>query len=264
MHESIINNFNFGYVYDFFFEPGKVKGVGYHPLRSPVARETVVTREASPVAKTNAADRNIYFYEDFSTSSVGKKPVGWQARLALDGSTSIVTTPEDLEGNWALMSGNYFLSPLRMKGEWPQNFTLSYDVVAAQNYTWGAKGLTMELSQEISPGNKKAYLQLRLRPGFDGRDGEATIETKFPAPYPSQTKWLAAPGFSNNKKNNRVAVRIKKTGETLQVFIDSQKIAEYETSIPAAQAFNSLSFLINGTTGENDKMYISHIMVTRD
>ena len=35
MHESIINNFNFEYVYNFFFDPEKVKGKTYTPLRSP-------------------------------------------------------------------------------------------------------------------------------------------------------------------------------------------------------------------------------------
>ncbi|HZK96150.1 MAG TPA: hypothetical protein VFC67_18265 [Prolixibacteraceae bacterium] len=35
MHESIINNFNFDYVYNFFFYPEKVKGQTYKPLRSP-------------------------------------------------------------------------------------------------------------------------------------------------------------------------------------------------------------------------------------
>lgn len=35
LHESIINNFNFDYVYNFFFDPEKVKGQTYKPLRSP-------------------------------------------------------------------------------------------------------------------------------------------------------------------------------------------------------------------------------------
>lgn len=34
-HEAIINNFNFEYVYNFFFTPEKVKGISYTPLRSP-------------------------------------------------------------------------------------------------------------------------------------------------------------------------------------------------------------------------------------
>jgi hypothetical protein len=34
-HEAIINNFNFSYIYNFFFDPEKVKGQAYKPLQSP-------------------------------------------------------------------------------------------------------------------------------------------------------------------------------------------------------------------------------------
>jgi hypothetical protein len=137
--------------------------------------------------------------------------------------------------------------------------------VAAQNFTWGAKGLTFKLSKELSAGNAESYLELKLRPGFDGRDGEATLETKFPSPpgYSNGTKWYAAPGFSNNKKNNHITVTIKKKDEILQVFIDKTKIAEYEKAIPATHLFNAMSFT-SYNPGENDKYYISNIKITKD
>ncbi len=109
------------------------------------------------------------------------------------------------------------------------------------------------------------YLKLKIRPGYDGKDGEATLETQFPSPpgYSNGTKWLVANGFSNNKVNNRITVTIKKNAETLQVFIDNTKIAEYEKAIPAAHLFNALSFF-SGNSGEKDKYYISNIKITMD
>ncbi|HMG93355.1 MAG TPA: hypothetical protein VK589_25030, partial [Chryseolinea sp.] len=71
-HESIINNFNFDYVYNFFFNPEKVRGQPYKPLRSPLYKEAVVVAAASEVATKNAADKNIHFFEDFSTTAAGK------------------------------------------------------------------------------------------------------------------------------------------------------------------------------------------------
>lgn len=265
MHESIINNFNFEYVYNFFFDPEKVKGQAYKPLRSPLYKETVVVTEASEASKKNTADKNIFFFEDFSTTGIGKKPIGWQAKLGSDGSTSVVSNPDGLEGNWAVLKGHY-LSPTLLKKPIPQNFTLSYELVASQNFTWGAKGLTLQLTKETSPGNAESYLKLKLRPGSDGSDGEATLETKFPFPpgYSNGTKWYVANGFSNNKKNNRITVTIKKMEETLQVFIDKTKIAEYEKAIPAAHLFNALSFDCSGNSAENDKYYISNIKITKE
>jgi len=258
-----MNNFNFKYAYDYFFDPEKVKGQPYKPLRSPTYKEAVLASEGSEATKKNTTDKNIHFFEDFSTSAIGKKPIDWQSTLAL-GTTTVVTKRDGLDGNWAIMA-NYIIRPTQLKTPLPQNFTLSYDMVVAQNFTWGATGLTLKLSKEISRDNAESYLELKLRPGFDGRDGEATLETKFPNPpdYSNGTKWYAAPGFSNNKKNNRITVTIKKKDEMLQLFVDKTKIAEYEKAIPAAHLFNAMSFT-SYNSGENDKYYISNIKITKD
>jgi hypothetical protein len=265
LHESILNNFNFDYVYNFFFDPEKVKGQAYKPLRSPNYKETVVVKEASEVSKKNAADKNIFFFEDFSTTDIGKKPLGWQVKIGPDGTTSVVKNVEGLEGNWAVMGNSYFLSAAQLKKPLPQNFTLSYDLVASQNFTWGSNALTFQLSKETSQGNAESYLKLKLRPGFDGRDGETELETNFNSPpgYATGIKWYKAPGFSNNKRNNKVTVIIKKKEERLQVFIDGNKIVEYEKAIPAALLFNAMSFY-NGSLGENDRYYISNIKIAKE
>ncbi len=45
MHESILNNFNFEYAFNYFFDPEKVKGQPYKPLRSPAAKSTAMLIE---------------------------------------------------------------------------------------------------------------------------------------------------------------------------------------------------------------------------
>ncbi|HEY9362383.1 MAG TPA: hypothetical protein VIQ00_03905 [Chitinophagaceae bacterium] len=261
-HEAIINNFNFGYVYNFFFDPEKIKGQPYKPLRSPSFKEAAIVTEASEASKKNSTDKNIHFFEDFSTTGVGKKPNGWRIQYGLDG--GVIENPDGLNGNWIQITGNT-ITPNQLKKPLPKNFTLSYELVASQNFTWGAKGLSFQLSKETSPGSAESFLNLKLRPGFDGKDGEVTLETKFPSPpgYSNGTKWYTAPGFSNNKKNNSITVTIKKKEEMLQVFIDNTKIAEYEKAIPAAHLFNALSFY-SGNSGVNDKFYISNIKITKD
>ncbi len=266
MHESIINNFNFDYVYNFLFYPEKVKGQPYKPLRSPLFKEAVVVTAASEASKKNTADKNIHFFEDFSTNGIGKKPIGWNSKLNSDGKSCMITTMEGEPGNWVEIKGNEALTPTQIKKPLPQNFTLSYELVAPQNFTWGGKGLAFQLSKETTPGNAVSYLNLRLRPGSNGSDGEAVIEGKFPPPpgYLNATKWVTAPGFSNNKKNNHITVTIKKTEEKLQIYIDNNKIAEYEKAIPTALLFNALSFTHGRSDSETEKYYISNIKITKD
>ena len=264
MHDAIINNFNFDYVYNFFFDPEKVKGQPYKPLRSPVYKNAVVVTEASEASKKNTTDKNIYFFEDFSTTGINQKPIGWKSTTGINGSKAVITTLDGLTGNWAVIS-DYSLTPNQLIKPLPQNFTLIFDVVASQNFTWGAKRLHFKLAKETSPGNEESFLDLAIRPGYDGRDGDASLETKFPSPpgYSNGSNSFVAPGFSNNKKNNRITVTIKKMGETLQVFIDKTKIAEYEKAIPAAHLFNAMSFY-SYNSGANDKFYISNIKITKD
>jgi hypothetical protein len=209
-------------------------------------------------------DKNIHFFEDFSTTGINKKPIGWRSTLGIYGSSSVITTLDGLSGNWAVI-GDYKLTPEQLKKPLPQNFTLSFDLVVAQNFTWGAKRLHFKLAKEASPGNEESFLDLGLRPGYDGRDGDVSLETKFPSPpgYSNGANSFVAPGFSNNKKNNHIIVTIKKIDEKLLVFIDKIKIAEYEKAIPAALLFNAMSFF-SFNSGENDKYYISNIKITKD
>ncbi len=264
-HQSILNNFNFDYFYNFFFNPEKVKDKSYQPLHSPSFKQAVVTAEASEMSKKITADATVFFFEDFSTTAMGNKPIGWKATLAFDGTTALVTNPDGLDGNWVELKGHNINAKV-LKKPLQQNFTLTYDLAVPQNFTWGAKGLTMILSKETSPGNAESFIKLKLRPGSNGSDGEATLETKFPFPpgYSNGTKWYVANGFSNNKKVNRIMVTIKKSAEKLQVFIDNNKIAEYEKAIPAAHLFNALSFDCSGNSTANDKFFISNIKITKD
>ena len=258
-HDAILNNFDFQYVHDFSFAPEKVKGRPYRPLHSPDVTAAAVVPAASEASSSNASDANGHFFEDFSTTGIGRAPNGW----AVGRTTGTIVNLDGLPGNWAVMAGDASLASTRLTAL-PRDFTLTYELVAAQNFTWGGKGLTLQLANERSPGNAESYLRLKLRPGFDGKDGEAAIETRFPAGYQSGTKWLPATGFSNNKKNNRITVSIRKAGETIQVFIDSNKIAEYTKAIPAGLLFNAMSFFVLGSPAEqHDKFYLGHIKVTR-
>jgi hypothetical protein len=266
LHEAITNNFNFDYLYKFCFAPEQVKGIAYRPLRSPAYKEAVVISEASAAKKKNAGDNSVFFFEDFSTTAEGKSPLEWKSKLNTEGKACTVTRIDGEPGNWVELKGNELLIPTQIKKPFPQNFTLTYDIIVPQNFTWGGKGLSFQLSKETSPGNAESYLNLRLRPGYDGKDGEAVIEAKFPAPpgYLNGSKWLGAPGFSNNKKNNHIVVTIRKSGETLQLFIGKDKIAEYQKAIPDALLFNAISFGHGRSDGETEKYYVSNIRITKE
>jgi len=260
LHNAILNNVDFQYIYDYFFDAAKVKGQPYKPLRSPSVTETVVAGKASEAAAKSAADPAVAFFEDFSSSPVSKKPLNWHSTLDNTGATSVVTELKGLDGHWASMAGME-IKPTGLKTPLPRDFELSYDVVAAQTYRWGAKGLYLKLSKT---GATPSFLNVKIRPGFDGRPGEVEIEGRFPgtAGYMDGSKWVGAPGFSNNAVNNRVTVTLKKKGDLLQVFVDQTKVAEYEKGIPPGVQFDAMTFSLAGNSAlADERMFISNIRI---
>ena len=263
LHNSIMNNVDFQYIYDYFFDPAKVKGQPYKPLRSPSFTEAAVVGTLSAAATKNAADPGVAFFEDFSSSPVAKKPLNWKSTLDNTGASSVVTELKGLDGHWASMAG-YTLTPTQLKTPLPRDFEVSYDVVAAQNYRWGAKGLTFKLSKTAGPAS---FLSVKIRPGFDGREGEVTIEGQFPGAqgYMNGTKWVGAPGFSNNAAINRVTVRLRKKGDLLQVFVGQTKVAEYEKGIPPGVQFDAMAFDLGNTSNSADeRMFIGNIRIANN
>jgi hypothetical protein len=262
LYESIINNFNFDYVYNFFFDQEKVKGQQYKPLRSPSYKEEVVITEASDVNKKNATDKKIHFFEDFSTTGIGTKPIGWSSRLNSDGKVCTITSLQGEPGNWVEIKGNELLTPLLVKKPLPQNFTLSFDLAVPKNFTWGAKSLKIALSKQKFDGTDEANFILSIRPGYSGSaDGLAYVETKLPAGFASGSNF-SAPGFSVNKDVNKISVSIIKDGEKMEVWVGKSKVAEYKKGVPADMLFNALSFTHGRSDGDTEKYFISNIKIT--
>ena len=262
LYDAVVDQFNMEYIYNRFFDPEKVKGLPYKPRP---ARAATVAADASSASKTLAADPNVYFFDDFSRTPIGKPALDWKSSLTNTGVSSLVVERSGLEGHWVSVSG-FTVAPRQLKGPLPPDFTVSFDLVAARDYTWGMRGMTFRLSKGLANSGTDSIFSVRLRPGFDGKDGETVIEGKFPgaaADY-NQTKWVAAPGFSNNQQNNRITVRIRKQGEMVQVFIGQTKVAEYPKAIPGALLFDAVSFDLQQQPGPNDQMFISNVKIVKE
>ncbi len=263
LYDAVLNHFNMEYLYNRFFYPEQVKGLSYAPLRP--ARTETVPAAASAISKTLAAAPGVFFFDDFSSTPVGKSPLNWRSSLTQAGASSAVVELNGLDGRWVSLSG-FTVTPKQLKGPLPRDFTVSYELVAARDYTWGARGMTFTLSKGVAGSGTESFFSVRLRPGFAGRDGEAVIDGTFRGAlgYFNETKYVAAPGFSNTQQNNRITVSIKKQGEMVQVFIGAVRIAEFPKAIPDALLFDAVSFALGGQAGPNDQMFISNIRITKN
>ena len=82
----------------------------------------------------------------------------------------------------------------------------------------------------------------------------------------SRSKWVGAPGFSNNAAINRVTVTLKKKGDLLEVFVGQTKVAEFEKGIPPGVQFDALMFDLQGNTGNSadERMFIGNIRIANN
>jgi hypothetical protein len=259
MHKSILDNFDFDYVYNYFFYPEKVKGISYKPLHSPVQEEKIVSGGKSAMATKMATDASVAFFDDFSTTPVGSNPLNWKSSTNSGAQKVTVQKAEGESENWAVIKGNT-LTPTTPRKTLPRDFAVSFDVCVPKGFTWGAKALEFWIANEKNDGKKDATIQLRLRPGFDGRAGDAQLNIVTSGSNVNAAG--EAYNFSNNKTMNRVQVLVKKTGDLVQVFMDSKLVINREKALGSDTSFNYFWFYHISSDAESQKYFVSNIKIS--
>ncbi|MBI5371641.1 MAG: hypothetical protein HZA79_06415 [Sphingobacteriales bacterium] len=259
MHASLLNNLDIDYIYNYFFDPEKVKGKPYQPLRPPVTEEKPDVQAVSGNTRKAQADPSVLLYEDFSNTATGKTPVSWISDLNSLGQGVQVETVSGQTGNWAVLKGNKIT--LRNKLQLPGNFLFSLEVAVPQNFTWGAKRLVIKL------GTDKSSLLVNMKPGFDGNPGflftgpdqyGSDILTSSRAPE------VPVPGFSNNKPFNKFLLQIRKNGRSLELLINQQQALLINDAFVVPDAgIRGIEISHSRSDSETEKYYISHIKIEK-
>lgn len=262
MHQSILSNFNFDYVYNYFFNAEKVKGIAYKPLQPPVYEEKIIATEKSAEAKKITADASVIYFEDFSTTPVTKYPSNWHSTLNRYALRPVVSRAGSEKENWIQLNGHHF-HPLNFNKTMPQNFTVSYDVCVRKDFHWGTPGLEFFLTNKTAENKYGNTIMVKVRPGFDGREGWASGTFSSPAKS-GNIKETAIPGFSNNKETNRITVTIKKTGSSLQVAAGGIVVYNDDNALPADFPINHFYFTEYNQGWQTEEFYVTNIKIVKN
>lgn len=260
MHESIINNVNFDYIYKFFFEPEKVKAMAYIPRRSPTYEEAATTIAPSPDKQKLKNDLSVIYFEDFSTTPEGKMPQGWISDLNREGKKVSVVNEVGL--TWARLNGNIF-QVSKLNKILPQNFTASFELFVRKGFHWGTPAIEFYIAgKKKYEDNYENYIMAKVRPGFDERDGWATvnIKTQTKSFFPGE---VAVPGFSNNKAINRTTVTINKIGGQVTVHIGNTKVFDEVNAALENVLLDHIYFKEYNQNWDVEDYYITNIKITK-
>lgn len=296
MYKAVIENFNYEYAYNYFFNPEKVKGISYKPANEASLKVRLdayrkKSNETATVSKKTSAP-NILFEDDFSTNTIGVNPKGWY--ISSTGESSKVSTPKDENGKWLKLGYNNPVSPFTLKKPLPQNFNLSFDVVTDEFSSRSGGAVVLYMSTypltglgEENKSKDGAWIQLTIRAGNandltnNNFSGEAKLELHTTPPLFREnfnegafyTKSLT--DFSNKKR--KVNVQLHFSNGVISLFINNQLAAASlkdmklsyggvckDCRIPAGFFFNTIRWENFTNNAKETGVYISNISITKE
>lgn len=129
VHRAMLRYFNYDYVYDYFFNPEKVKGKTYIPTNAEEQQARIrQLRKHYAVDEKKPLQQGIFFADDFSANDDGSRPAGWNDSKSRK--TATIVSLKNKPGKWVQLGYMNALNPATsLKKPLPENFTLDFDVV---------------------------------------------------------------------------------------------------------------------------------------
>ncbi|WP_460964163.1 hypothetical protein [Spirosoma litoris] len=294
LFRAITEHFNFDYVYDYFFNPEKVKGQPYRPLNEELLKKTLANYSKrsywnNSAATGGALPPGVLFQDNFANNEVGNRPAGWF--FSSYGKASQVVTVKNLPGKWLQLGKNNKVDPTALPKPLPENFSLEYDVATDEFNSRTGGEVRMELTGGLKGDRKSAstYIKVIITAGseadFQNNNyrGQAKVEvTSYP--LVKSNTYVEAGGesikplttFTN--RQNKVHVKLLKRGSEVTLFVNNKPIilpsdfkgkygkpCEY-CVIPAGVQFSAINWENRtvGTGDENVNVYISNVKVSKE
>lgn len=182
LYTAVTQHINYEYIYNYFFDPEKVKDKPYTPSNAAGlnARLDAYRNKNNYNLNAKAANANlpanVHYQEDFNRNTEGSEPVDWFYNRAGATPFTIASLPGE-SGKWLKLGVGRPIRPNLLKAPWPKNFTLEFDAVTDNGYT-GRTGGALELmltTRDLSANNtetksgaaKDAAIIVRVESGND-------------------------------------------------------------------------------------------------
>lgn len=246
MYTALSQNINYDYIYNYFFDPEKIKGIAYTPANEAQlnARLDAYRKKnnanINAVADTKGWAANTHFQDNFENNELNSEPKNWFFSK-FDEHDAVVEL-KNQPGKWLRLGYNNNTSPSLLKKPLPKNFTAEFDLVT-EDFS-GRYGGGVEFYLSTNPptdnGGEKssspnARITIRLQAGNsndlnnNNYSGEAKIELKK-APEVNEQNFLSGATFKKefrefNDKTNKVHVGLTVKEGVFQLFINGKRYA---------------------------------------
>ncbi len=291
LYRCMTEHFNYDYVYNYFFNPEKVKGQAYKPVNEAVLRSTIAGYAARGDWKQKpsvaAKSSGTFFSDDFSANATGARPAGWWSVSTRK--PCLVTTIDGQPGQWVKMGGDADLSPTSLPFPMPENFSLEYDIVTdnfGEERTGGAMSVLLSGGKSAADTKSGANLEMRFTSGNETNlkansnyRGESRINWSV---YPSKMSYNEMGGesikplneFTNANGKRKIHVKLVKKGSSATIYFNDKEFvssAAFQTkygkpcgecAIEPGVRFNKLVFRSITDDAEHIGVYLGNVKVT--
>lgn len=254
--DNYVTHFNYDYLYRYFFGKDKVSEL-YQPLGTANTTETKQATKISAIAKKNASDKSVLFFEDFSGTVVNAVPQNWKIqRSEVSGNEPVVVTLDKVDGKWLKLKRN--ATPKNFQQIITGDFEMNCDVLVHKgDVPWGAPGIELQFKFSGNAGEKK--IVLNTTPGDMNRTDGAGWMIIEGLTNCKVTNYYSLPNFTGSKPVNRATLTMQKIGQSMTIVCNNNKIYECNTAFSPGMSLKDFNIYVN----EKSQFYISNIQIKK-
>ena len=298
MYRSMTEHINYDYIYNYFFNPDKVKGVLYTAANEPQLKANLdAYRKKNSLAMATTTypiqqKSSAYFFEDFSLASEGSEPANWYFKRY--GKHPIITSIDNKNGKWLQLGYGVPVTPVLLKKPLPENLTLEYDVATDGGFasrTGGEVLLVFNTRKQTEDGSESmggvgSRLSINIASGneadYDNNNYRGNLIAKINSvPFDNKQNnseeilyEYALREFTDKKTSIHVEVKVK--AGLVTIFINNKQVAVStdfkmtygqkctKCNLPDGTNFNFISWQNTTTHADDVKVYISNIKITKE
>lgn len=298
MYTAITENINYDYIYNYFYNPEKIKGIAYKPANEEQLNARLTAYRNKNKAGANAPvspeslPAGIHFKDDFALGIIGQAPANWFFNS--NSKRCYITTIKGENGKWMELGRNTALSPSLLKKPLPQNFTLEFDLATDGDYTTrtgGAVRLILNSRNSKTDGTEAesgngARVEINIISGneadYNNNNYRGEVRTKINT-MPIVNEQNNSEGIYNVKplkeftnKQTKIHVAVIVKNNNLKISVNNKLLTNSSDfklqygadcklcGLPSGTIFNGI-FWVNITNNADEiKAYISNIKISKN
>ena len=206
----------------------------------------------------------ILAYDDFSKDAIGDFPVAWNTN-----SSGEVVTTSSQDGHWLMVGKQGKFIPEYIK-ELPDNFTLEYDVVCNEKFSFYSPYLYLYFlsgnnsGKEVFEGSfipleKRSGVKIGVHPANAASNGGLAQAESFEEGSSVIKNEINTSQFNSNGGKTRLHVSVWRQKQRLRVYFNEEKVYDLPRAFADSKNYGTVLFEIWGDMKDQDRYLVGNI-----